>query len=228
MCAMKGDVSIVEHRTNPPGWSRRSGSDGGNGVSPGRSPGDEECGPDFIVKVKVETEFIDEFSFIKDEAPLVKMETFQSNSLQTSQDTLSNVDVKQESCDSPPAEPSKAEQLLEVKQMELVSCSYCSQFFCSEVLNHHMTHTDSQKKDAFHKPEQRKQRKSVAKRKNDGVLLKEGQDQFREKDQENQAQTKGKRMEKADVDGQKDEGEQQNEGEKDGEDDEEQLRLEEE
>ena len=46
----------------------------------------------------------------------------------------------------------------------------------------------------------------MAKGENERIPLKEGQDQFRDKDQVTQAQTKGKRVEKADDDGQKNKG----------------------
>ena len=71
------------------------------------------------------------------------------------------------------------------------------------------------------------QRKSVAKGENKGFPMKERQDRFRDKDKVTQSQTKGKRVEKADDDGQKDKGERQNNGEEEGENDEEQHRLEE-
>uniref|UniRef100_UPI00358F531B uncharacterized protein n=1 Tax=Myxine glutinosa TaxID=7769 RepID=UPI00358F531B len=71
-------------------------------------------GKDLIVKVKVESEFEDDpMSQEKGEAEMVKSETFQNNLLQTSQDALSYNHVKQELCDSPPTEPSKAVQLIE-------------------------------------------------------------------------------------------------------------------
>uniref|UniRef100_UPI00359011C1 zinc finger protein 70-like n=1 Tax=Myxine glutinosa TaxID=7769 RepID=UPI00359011C1 len=150
------DLSGEEHKVNPPGSMRVS--DGRNLLGPGGSPtyrgsrvappDDNESGPDVIVIVK--SEFVDHsFPEDQDEAPLVKMETFQSNSLQTSQDALSILHIKQEPCDSSPAEPSKADQLLEVKEMKLVSCSNCSQMFCSEVLNRHVTHTVCQETDSF-------------------------------------------------------------------------------
>uniref|UniRef100_UPI00358F545B uncharacterized protein n=1 Tax=Myxine glutinosa TaxID=7769 RepID=UPI00358F545B len=135
-CVCKNqDLSIMEHRTNPSG--SRSGSDGGNLLGPGGSPGDEESVPDFIVKVKVECEIIDDYSTLfkdfivpvkvesefldqssaldKGEAQVEKSGIFQNYLLQTSQDALSNDHVKQEPCDSPPMEPIKATQLFEAE-----------------------------------------------------------------------------------------------------------------
>uniref|UniRef100_UPI00358EFAEA uncharacterized protein isoform X4 n=1 Tax=Myxine glutinosa TaxID=7769 RepID=UPI00358EFAEA len=68
---------------------------------------------DFIVEVKVESEFIDDYpSLVKDEVLVGEMETFQSY-FETSQDALSNEHVKEEPRDSLPMESSKAVQLLE-------------------------------------------------------------------------------------------------------------------
>uniref|UniRef100_A0A8C4NJP6 C2H2-type domain-containing protein n=1 Tax=Eptatretus burgeri TaxID=7764 RepID=A0A8C4NJP6_EPTBU len=105
---------------------------------------------DLIVKVKVESEFEDESMFQeKGEAQVVNSETFQNNLIHTDQDALSNDQVKQEPCDSPPMEPSKASQLLEEKQMKLVCCSNCSQLFKIQAFNHHMTQTVTQETDTF-------------------------------------------------------------------------------
>uniref|UniRef100_UPI00358F9194 uncharacterized protein n=1 Tax=Myxine glutinosa TaxID=7769 RepID=UPI00358F9194 len=133
LCPMNRDLSAEKDKVNPPGSTRIS--DGRNLLGPGESPRDKEFGPDFIVAVKVESEFPDEYSSLgkdlivkvkvesefeddpmsqeKAEAEVVKSETFQNNLLQTSQDALSNNHVKQELCDSPPTEPSKAVQLIE-------------------------------------------------------------------------------------------------------------------
>uniref|UniRef100_UPI0035902FB7 uncharacterized protein isoform X3 n=1 Tax=Myxine glutinosa TaxID=7769 RepID=UPI0035902FB7 len=69
---------------------------------------------DFMVKLKVKSEFVDD-SFPQDEGLVhpVKMENFQSDSYQSSQDALSNEYVKQESCDSPLRGPNNALQLHE-------------------------------------------------------------------------------------------------------------------
>uniref|UniRef100_UPI00358F5857 uncharacterized protein isoform X1 n=1 Tax=Myxine glutinosa TaxID=7769 RepID=UPI00358F5857 len=133
LCPMNRDLSGEKHKVNPPGSTRIS--DGRNLLGPGESPGDKEFGPDFIVAVKVESEFPNEYSSLgkdsivkvkvesefeddptsqaKGEAEVVKSETFQNNLLQTSQDALSYNHVKQELCDSPPTEPSKTVQLIE-------------------------------------------------------------------------------------------------------------------
>uniref|UniRef100_A0A8C4N4M8 C2H2-type domain-containing protein n=1 Tax=Eptatretus burgeri TaxID=7764 RepID=A0A8C4N4M8_EPTBU len=92
------------------------------------------------------------FSFLhhpEDEAQVVKFQTFQNNLLHTSQDALSNDHVKQEPCDSPPTEPSKAAQLLEEKQMNPDSCSNCSQLFNTQVFNRHVTQTVTQEAATF-------------------------------------------------------------------------------
>uniref|UniRef100_A0A8C4QFJ2 C2H2-type domain-containing protein n=1 Tax=Eptatretus burgeri TaxID=7764 RepID=A0A8C4QFJ2_EPTBU len=105
---------------------------------------------DFIVAVKVESEFLDQSSSLdKDEAQVVKSQTFPNDLLHTSQDALSNDHVKQETCDSPPTEPSEAAELLEEKQMNLVSCSNCSQLLNTHVFNHRMTQTVTQETGAF-------------------------------------------------------------------------------
>ena len=65
-----------------------------------------------------------------DEAPLVKMETFQSNSLQTSQYALCNEHVKQEPCVSPTAEPSKADEVPEGKPSCAEKTSCLVYLFC--------------------------------------------------------------------------------------------------
>uniref|UniRef100_UPI00358FA229 tigger transposable element-derived protein 1-like n=1 Tax=Myxine glutinosa TaxID=7769 RepID=UPI00358FA229 len=133
LCPMNRDLSGEKHKVNPPGSTRIS--DGRNLLGPGESPGDKEFGPDFIVAVKVESEFPDKYSSLGQdlivkvkvesefeddpmsqenaEAEMVKSETFQNYLLQTSQDALSYNHVKQELCDSPPTEPSKAVQLIE-------------------------------------------------------------------------------------------------------------------
>uniref|UniRef100_UPI00358E568B zinc finger protein 208-like n=1 Tax=Myxine glutinosa TaxID=7769 RepID=UPI00358E568B len=105
---------------------------------------------DFIMEVKVESEFIDDYSsLVKGEAHLVKSKKFKSSFLQTSQDALSNEHVKQEARDSPPRENSKAAPLLEEKQKKLVSCSKCSQLFDLEIFSPHMTRNARQETDKF-------------------------------------------------------------------------------
>uniref|UniRef100_UPI00358E2B91 uncharacterized protein isoform X2 n=1 Tax=Myxine glutinosa TaxID=7769 RepID=UPI00358E2B91 len=157
---MNRDVSDEDHRSNPPGST--IGSDGGNSVVPGDSPSDrgsrvgppedQNPGPDFIAKVKVKSEFVDD-PFPRDEGfivevkvkseyvdesscqdkdvdgklmvdpelmqrPLrglvhpVKIENFQSDLSQSSQDALSNECVMQEPCESPPREMKNTPQLL--------------------------------------------------------------------------------------------------------------------
>uniref|UniRef100_UPI00358F8D06 zinc finger protein 124-like n=1 Tax=Myxine glutinosa TaxID=7769 RepID=UPI00358F8D06 len=104
---------------------------------------------DFIVEVKVESEFIDDYpSLVKDKALVGEMETFQSY-FETSQDALSNEHVKEEPRESLPMESSKAVQLLEEKQMKLISCSNCSKLFHPEVFNPHMTRTICDENDKF-------------------------------------------------------------------------------
>uniref|UniRef100_UPI00358E6F8A zinc finger protein 79-like isoform X1 n=1 Tax=Myxine glutinosa TaxID=7769 RepID=UPI00358E6F8A len=103
-----------------------------------------------IMKVKVKSEFEDDsISQEKGEAQVVKSKTFQNNLLQTSQYALSNDHVKQEPCDSRPTEPSKAAQLLEEKQVKQVSCTNCSQLFDMEVFNQHMTQSVCQETDKY-------------------------------------------------------------------------------
>uniref|UniRef100_UPI0035902ABF zinc finger protein 664-like isoform X2 n=1 Tax=Myxine glutinosa TaxID=7769 RepID=UPI0035902ABF len=153
---MNPDLSGEDHRSN------LLGDDGGNSVgpAPGGSPSDrgsrvgppedEDPGPGVFVNVK--SEFVDD-SFpqhegfdqklkvdpelvdcpIKGEPHPGKRENFQSNFLQTSQDVLSNKDVKQEPSDSPPREPSDAAQLQEKEETKLVSCTICSKLFNTEV-----------------------------------------------------------------------------------------------
>uniref|UniRef100_UPI00358DF2F4 zinc finger protein 721-like n=1 Tax=Myxine glutinosa TaxID=7769 RepID=UPI00358DF2F4 len=104
---------------------------------------------DFIVEVKVEPEFIDDYSsLVRGEGHMKTMETFQSF-FQTFQDALRNEHVKQESCGSPSKESSKIAQLLEEKQMKLVSCSNCSQLFDLEVFNPLMTQSICQETHTF-------------------------------------------------------------------------------
>uniref|UniRef100_UPI00358F04DC zinc finger protein ZFP2-like n=1 Tax=Myxine glutinosa TaxID=7769 RepID=UPI00358F04DC len=96
---------------------------------------------DFIVEVKVKSEFIDDYaSLVEVEANPGTRETFQSY-FHTSQDALINERVKVEPRSSPPMVSSKAAQLLDEKQKELVSCSNCSQLFDLEVFNSHTTRT---------------------------------------------------------------------------------------
>uniref|UniRef100_UPI00358EEC23 zinc finger protein 664-like n=1 Tax=Myxine glutinosa TaxID=7769 RepID=UPI00358EEC23 len=165
---MNRDLSGEEHKVNPPGSTRVS--DGRNLLGPGESSADEEFGLDFIVAVKVESEFLDQSSLNKDlivkvkvesefeddsisqekgDTQVVKSENLQNILLQTSQDALRNYHVKQEPHDSSPMEPSKGAQLLEEKQMKLVSCSNCSQLFDTEDLNQHMTRNVCQETDTF-------------------------------------------------------------------------------
>uniref|UniRef100_UPI00358F527E zinc finger protein 583-like n=1 Tax=Myxine glutinosa TaxID=7769 RepID=UPI00358F527E len=155
---MKRDLSGEEHSANPPGSPICP--DGGNALSPGACDGvhgsrvgpseDMELGPDFIIEVKVESEFIDDYSsLVKGETHLVKSTKFKSSFLQTSQDALSNEHVKQEARDSPPRENSKAAPLLEGKQRKLVSCSKCFQLFDVEVFNPLMTRNTCQETDKF-------------------------------------------------------------------------------
>uniref|UniRef100_UPI00358FC9E2 uncharacterized protein isoform X4 n=1 Tax=Myxine glutinosa TaxID=7769 RepID=UPI00358FC9E2 len=116
LCLMNRDLSGEEHKVNPPGSTRVSY--GRNLLGPGESAADKEFSPDLIVKVKVESDFEDDsMSQENGEAQVVKSEPFQNNLLQTSQDALSNDHVKQEPCDSPPMEPRKSAQLLEVLQL---------------------------------------------------------------------------------------------------------------
>uniref|UniRef100_A0A8C4QD84 C2H2-type domain-containing protein n=1 Tax=Eptatretus burgeri TaxID=7764 RepID=A0A8C4QD84_EPTBU len=99
---------------------------------------------DLIVKVKVESEFVDKFS--QGETQPVNRENFQSNFRQTSQDTLSKKHVKQKPCDSPLRKPINAAQKREgnAKQgKKLYKCSVCSKSFMSSasVRRHEVIHT---------------------------------------------------------------------------------------
>uniref|UniRef100_UPI00358ED2B0 zinc finger protein ZFP2-like n=1 Tax=Myxine glutinosa TaxID=7769 RepID=UPI00358ED2B0 len=145
-----------DNRLNPPGSS--SFSDGRNLVGPEDShsdcrfriarPEENKSGHDFIVEVKVESEFIDDSSSLVKGEDLGTMDTLQSY-FQTSHDALSNVRVKQEPLGSFPGESDKAAQPLEEKQMKLVSWSNCSQMFDQEDINPHITQTISEETDKF-------------------------------------------------------------------------------
>uniref|UniRef100_UPI00358EDAF7 uncharacterized protein isoform X2 n=1 Tax=Myxine glutinosa TaxID=7769 RepID=UPI00358EDAF7 len=121
---MNRDVSGEDGRANSPGSTK--GSDGGNVVVTGGSssstdcrsrvdaPDDEPSMYDFIVKVKVESEFEDVLaSQVEDEARPVKIECLQNDVRQTFQEVLSNDRVKQEPCDSPLKKSNDAVSLLE-------------------------------------------------------------------------------------------------------------------
>uniref|UniRef100_A0A8C4WUA0 C2H2-type domain-containing protein n=1 Tax=Eptatretus burgeri TaxID=7764 RepID=A0A8C4WUA0_EPTBU len=126
--------------------------DRGSGVAP---PVDKQSGPDFIVKVKVESEFVDVWTpqvrglnhdfdrkakkdpeFVDcpmiGESHPVKTEIFQSDIIQTPQEVLSRDCVKQEPCVSPLKEVNPADWLLDEKEMKCritIPYSKCSSFF---------------------------------------------------------------------------------------------------
>uniref|UniRef100_A0A8C4QSR2 Sex-determining region Y protein n=2 Tax=Eptatretus burgeri TaxID=7764 RepID=A0A8C4QSR2_EPTBU len=127
----------VTNNNHPP---RCPDSRGGNALLPGRCPADggasvapaedKEMVLDFIVKVKVESEFVDDSSsqdfdqkLNVDAEPVdcpidegephpMKREKFQTDVHQSPEDALIIDCVKQEPCDSPSEEPSDAAQLL--------------------------------------------------------------------------------------------------------------------
>uniref|UniRef100_UPI00358DFECF zinc finger protein 184-like n=1 Tax=Myxine glutinosa TaxID=7769 RepID=UPI00358DFECF len=142
---MNRDLSGEDHRSNPPGST--SGSDGGNSVVPGDSPSDRgsrvgppddmQSLPDFIVRVKMKSKFIDD-SFPQDEGFIVEVKV-KSEYVESSfqhKDADGNLMV----------DPALVQRPLRGNQMKMVSCSKSSShFFDSEVsFNQNMTQTSCQ------------------------------------------------------------------------------------
>uniref|UniRef100_UPI00358E0031 zinc finger protein 787-like isoform X2 n=1 Tax=Myxine glutinosa TaxID=7769 RepID=UPI00358E0031 len=123
---------------------------GGSCVERGSSVCEHVVGdplPDFIVRVKVESEFVDDSpAQQKGESHPMMTENFQSDFHQPSQDVLSKKRVNQEVCDSPPKKSNNAAELQEgdsKQRKKLYMCSICSKPFvsCSSMRRHEIIHT---------------------------------------------------------------------------------------
>uniref|UniRef100_A0A8C4R9R8 C2H2-type domain-containing protein n=1 Tax=Eptatretus burgeri TaxID=7764 RepID=A0A8C4R9R8_EPTBU len=127
---MKGDVTNNDDKPIR-GNTVVPGDAADLGPSVGEHEGEDSV-PDYIVRVKVESDLVDDLSsqskdfnqkvkvdpeliecLIKGEAHPVKTENFQNNFLQISQNDLSKEHIKQEACDSSPRELSNAGPLIQ-------------------------------------------------------------------------------------------------------------------